>query len=236
MKLPRRRYWVPLLLVVLFAASAWFDVHYHVIGWFRGDEYYRGLPTTYWRNLATYQLKGPSAWQQTFHRWTGIAPPPKLEKVDLFRGNPDADAVLTQLIDDQAVDEQIRLQAIYAFAGPGPRRRILTDDNKATLQRCLNNSKPDIRFAAAHTLLISDEDAATSANVMLEIIRQQLKDASPNERIVGTNRLTILGACHNVDLDTLLPLLRQSQDDSDWRVREAAGRVLDLISERRAKN
>src|SRR5687767_4017380 len=113
MKLPRRRYWVPLVLVVLLLVFARFDLHYHVIGWLRGDAYYQGLPTTYWRDAATFQLKGPSPWRQTIHRWTRLPLPERDERFSLFTGEPEAAAVLGQLMVDSATDEQVRISAIY---------------------------------------------------------------------------------------------------------------------------
>ena len=183
------------------------------------------------------QFKGLPPWRETLHRWTRMPLPVKEDRFPLFRGDPDAVPVLLQLATDQALDEDIRCYAIRGIAFPLDRLQGgLADDAKVVLQRCLGDAKREIRFAAAQVLLRFDEDVETSANVMLEIIRQQLKDASPNERIRATSRLSILGHCHKVELDTLLPILRQLQDDSDRRVRELAGRVLEIITEWRAKN
>lgn len=229
MKLPRRRYWVPLVLLVLLIVVARFDLHYHILGWLRGDAYYQGLPTSYWRDAATFQLKGPSSWRQTIHRWTRLPLPEKDQRFSLFTGDPEAMAVLGQLIGDSATDEEVRIGAIYAVTRVGPERAVLSDDIRAVLENCRREPGREIRFAAASQLLWFEDDIETSAKVIMEIISQQITDSSANERAIGAYRLIHLGRCKAVDPAPIFRMLHGLQNDPDGRVREQANHVMEII-------
>lgn len=233
MKLPRRRFWVPLALVLVFVAFTKFDLHYHIIGWFRGDAYYRGLPTTYWRDAAMLQSKGPGPLREKLHRWARMPLPLKDDQFPLFRGDSDAMPVLTQFVDDEATDKELRLQAMITIRYSVGQQQCLSTEIKDALLRWIDSADRDIRFIAAREMLRFNAEVERSAKVMWHVITEQLNDPSPFERISATYRLHELGNCKQVDLAPILRKLQELDSDSDRRIRIAASEVIDSLRKSR---
>src|SRR5687767_2366186 len=116
MKLPRRRYWVPLVLLAVFVACVQLDLHYHVLGLCRGDAYYRGMPTSFWRDVAAHEIPGhePVRWLEFVIR----RPLPQRKATTLYQGGPAAQSVLLQLALDPVTKRYVRLSAFASCTGP----------------------------------------------------------------------------------------------------------------------
>src|SRR5437773_11987166 len=117
MKLPRRRYWVPLVLVVLLFLCVRFGLDYHFLALVRGDAYYRGMPTSFWRDVSSSWVLGnqqPPHWLARLLR----RPLPDRGPFAIFQRDPDAQKVLLQLALDQATDHDIRVRAFESCSGP----------------------------------------------------------------------------------------------------------------------
>ena len=170
MKLPRRRYWMPLALlaVVLFCVRLGFD--YHLIGLLRDDAYYRGMPTSYWRALATHQISeqhAPDWFQHLIRRKL-----PDRGAATIFQGGAQAQAVLLQMALDPATDHYVRVRAFSSCSGPA-----LNDGDCAAAQRCLTDDDREIRHAAAHLLLrLNKSDDALS--MLLQELPEEMCDSS----------------------------------------------------------
>jgi len=226
MKLPRRRFWVPLVLVVVVFACARFDLHYHVIGWWRGDAYFRGMPTTYWRNVATFAVKGPPDWA----RWIpGIhRPMNEQELLPLYRSDPAAAAVLLQLGVDPATVPEVRRAALWALDRLAP---PLGDEERAAVQTCLADPNRDVRHAAAQ-LLVGRADSTEALQLLMRENIERLSEPAYMERLYAIGALVNLGvSCKAADVQEIRQRISPLRDDSNPTVRDFATRMVERLDE-----
>ena len=163
MKLPRRRYWVPFLLLVTFICGVRLDLDYHVLGLFRGDAYYRGMPTSFWRDVATHYTPAhetPRWFERYFRRQL-----PSRGPTTIFQGDPAAQSVLRQLALDAATDRCLRLRSFEKCIGPP-----LGDEEWAIANRHLSDDDRDIRHAAADLMLRLNKSEAALALLLQELL------------------------------------------------------------------
>ena len=229
MKMPRRRFWLPLLLVVASVAFVQFDVHYHVIGWWRGDAYYKGLPTSYWRNAATFRIKGSTRpWLETLYRFVRLRPSADQTAAAIFAGDPDSAKVVAQLLNDGSTDPDVRDGLLNSLAGTGA---VPSDDLATAVRPSLNEPRDSTRYYAACYLLKSDRDRTTAMRQILEVFGKWGQDSSPHVRSSIISHIVQLTAkCNDVDRPALLAILRQLEGDSNSMVRERAAQGSEEIS------
>lgn len=97
-------------------------VHWRLIGWARGEAFYDGRPSSWWREpVRRYPLDPSEAVEEVYEKilaeefgdgsiwekWTGPRHPPTYRP--LLAGDPSAIRVLTELLNDS--DERVRTTA-----------------------------------------------------------------------------------------------------------------------------
>lgn len=128
------------LLLLVVASLLHPSVHWRVIGWWRGEAFYQGRPTSYWANeietsyreldmggsifsprLVTWYRVTPSCWHQVtqpFMPGTRAVPIADLHlNPPLLDGNPDALVILLTLI--QGNSARVRRVAICGLMAQG---------------------------------------------------------------------------------------------------------------------
>lgn len=190
MKLPRRRFWVPLVLLLAIIGWVANDLHYHLLGWFRGDAYYKGMPTSYWRDAANHRYRELPAWEQAFYRWTKIAPPKTEQRPAVFKGDPAASEVLQQLIRDKTTADEVRLLAMDSIRFSEQR------DDIAFRLTCIDDPHPEIRLESARLLAFWGVDPPTHTRIAVDACIAHFKDPSPSKRYGAVGSLRIFSLSH----------------------------------------
>jgi hypothetical protein len=232
MKLPRRRFWVPLVLVVVAFACARFDLHYHVIGWWRGDAYFRGMPTTYWRNVATLAVNGPPNWARWIpgiHRFVDPQ-----EQLPIYRSDPAAAAVLLQLGVDSATVPEVRRAAFWTLDRlPRP----LGEEERSAVQACLADANRDVRHAAAQLLVGRVDSAEADSKEALQLLMREnierLSEPAYMERLYAIGALVNLGVtCKAADVQEIRQRISPlREEDGNPTVRDFATRMVERLDE-----
>jgi hypothetical protein len=229
LKMPRARFWLPLAAVALFALCVRFDLHYHVIGFFRGDEYYQGLPTSYWRDAATYRIHGPPAWLRPVHRW--LPRPGIVEMLPLYKGGVEALGVLRQLAEDQSTDVEVRLSVLRLFQHDGAFRLWEKPPPVPEIfdvaRRCFDDPHADVRHESA-LLLLNGDDPEPAFEMLFEHHLNQLRNPAPTERIAGISGLgRLTHHCERARKSDLLKHIRAMEKDANRGVRDHARMIGD---------
>src|SRR5688572_28154738 len=138
----RRLKLVCLLLAILTALAVWLEPTRVVWGWLRGEAFYQGRPTTWWRtelNRWERQLWGGEPNRLPAERWVrhktgfevwidrrmGVAAPHEEAAPDWLRGDVAAEMILRELANDplERVKNNARAglaaRGIYDWAGDG---------------------------------------------------------------------------------------------------------------------
>ncbi|GEM_PF-7091409 len=227
MKMPRRRFWVPLVLAAALCACAWFNVHYHFIGWWRGDAYYQGLPTSYWHNTAAYQIHGPPKWLGPIRGWFSSMLA-RTESLAVFRGDPKSVPVLIQIIEDPTADSFVRGTAIESLSRLNEKA---PDELLDALRKHLQPPNDQLRYFAAWQLLKRDDDPTLAVKVLFDWNVVNLsKDPTPSYRERAVIILDSLATCSpNIDPRPMLDVLRTLENDSDTDVRNSAVEAIQKI-------
>ena len=127
----RWRLWLCLTLLLLVGGAFLLPmVRWPVIGWVRGEAFYEGRPTSYWRRecqrwhpikygslMATAWIRLPSWFEQQHDQLVGIPFNPKSGTMPLCRGDPLSVPVLMELLKDDAL--HVRWIAIAGLANVG---------------------------------------------------------------------------------------------------------------------
>lgn len=222
MKLPRRRYWVPLLLVIVFAACVRFHLHYHVIGLFRGDAYYRGLPTCYWRDSATTLVKGSPSWIVRAYRFVG-ARPVNFTDYGIFSGEPESTAVLVQLLQDDFIDREVREHLLWAL----DRWQGKADEELLAAVRPYLDSQDDQARINAASFLVQQKDESSLPLERLIDAFEKWSRGTPVLRRMVTSRIVKTAIDFPADkVPVLLDLLSRLQQDANPFVRADAAETL----------
>lgn len=243
-KLPRARFWLPLAAVVLLALCVRFSLHYHVIGFCRGDEYYQGLPTSYWRDAATYRIHGPPAWLRLVHRWLP-RPGQDDRPLPVYKGGMEAMPVLRQLAEDPHTDVEVRLSVLRAFLiesafqtsdkwdinNPRP---VYVPEVLEVARRCFDDPNADVRFTSASLLLYGD-NPEPAFRCLFECHLKRIQDLSPFERVGGISGLATLSRhCEGDRKEDLRKRIQAMETDASGMVREHAKSVRVLFDTKKA--
>jgi hypothetical protein len=227
MKLPRRRYWVPFALLLAFLAIARFDLHYHLIGWWRGDAYFRGMPTSYWRDAAVYRVHGPPKWLDVLHRILRFRPFDNGNQYAIFKGDPKSAGVMSQLLNDQSLDPAIRERLIVEITGRGN----ASEEMAAAVRPSFQDGNDRIKLYAAYYLLDSESDSALAMQHLIEFYRNWAHDSSRSVRRNAALHISSIAYGHKqLDRRAFLAILHSLEQDSDREVREAATQAVDNLS------
>ena len=227
MKLPRRRYWVPLVLLPALCACAWFKVHYHFIGFWRGDAYYQGLPTSYWHDAASDQIQGPPKWLGPIFGGWFSTPLARTESLAVFRGDPKSVPVLIQIIEDPVADSSVRVEAIQSLSRLNERA---PDELLDALRKHLQDPKGQLSYYAAWQLLKRDDDPTLAVKLLFDWHVRNSKSPWPAYREGVVIMLNNLATCRlDIDPSPMLDALRILQDDSDAAVRDSATEAIEKI-------
>jgi hypothetical protein len=242
-KLPRARFWLPLAAVVLFALCVRFSLHYHVVGFFRGDAYYQGLPTSYWRDAAAYRIHGPPAWLRLVHRW--LPRPGHNDLLPVYKGGMEAMPVLRQLAEDQHTDVEVRLSVLRTFLiesafrtsdkwdinDPQP---VPVPEVLEVARRCFDDPNADVRLTSASLLLYGD-NPEPAFQCLFECHLRRIQDVSPFERVGGISGLATLSRhCEGDRKEDLRKRIRAMEADANRMVREHAESVRVLFDPTKA--
>jgi hypothetical protein len=168
----RWRLWLTLTLLLLVGGAFMLPaVHWPVIGWVKGEVFYDGMPTSYWRNEASRCDSFPLAKSNTYGRNTvndssfQIARQRWLGSNDwhadhpLLRGDPAAVSLLLELLNDD--DPQVKMIAAKGLANAGPSGRSASTE----LRRELDHEFGLVRDLAAEALHRIDPEEATRTGV-----------------------------------------------------------------------
>ena len=227
MKLPRRRYWLPFALLLAFLAIARFDLHYHLIGWWRGDVYFRGMPTSYWRDAAVYRVHGPPKWLDVLHRILRFRPFDDSSRYAIFTGDPKSADVMSQLLNDQSLDPAVRECLIVEITGRGN----ASEEMAAVVRPSFHDDNDRIKLYAAYYLLDSETDSVLALQHLLEIYRTWARDPSPLGRRNAALHISSIAYGHRqLDRRPFLAILHLLEQDSDGRVREAATQAVENLT------
>jgi len=134
MKLPMTRRRLCLCLLLLLVALLLLPaVHWRLIGWVKGEAFYQGRPTSYWKwDCQQWEhvpaILGPAYWRKTrsarwdnsVREWLGISTQPTPESPPLFSADPDALPVLLELLDlDDEPSQRIAIVGIRIIGPAG---------------------------------------------------------------------------------------------------------------------
>lgn len=119
MRLPRRRFLIPFLVILAGWIFFHFQLNYHVSAFFRGDAYFQGKPTCYWNDQAVRlsSKSPPSAFMKMIHTllpMLKISTPP--DDLSIFGSYPEAVPVLLQMAKDETNNTDVRLFAATAVS------------------------------------------------------------------------------------------------------------------------
>jgi hypothetical protein len=227
----RRLVW---LLIVLFVAGfvtialsprgRWI-IH----GLWHGESFYKGLPTSYWREQAKEWADSEKTVDGGGFSGSGdAAPPPKLLDQIRERGNkalPTNPApspighhrkgipVFLELLDDP--DPDVRRYAAFALADIGQEAKVAVP----RLAGLLRDGTPEVRRVAAIAILMIEK----RGNVVVALLVELLKDPVSAIRQRVANGLG--------DFPEAAPALREALEDDDNDVREEAAAALKRIGE-----
>jgi HEAT repeat protein len=129
------------ILAAAFATPAF----YLVRGWWHGEHFFHGMPTSYWRNAIRQWNRGPDEvrWWNRALEWLGVDSKPTV----LSEGDdPVAIPILLCLVKDE--DDAVQIAVGYAL----DRLEPTTRETVPLLLESLNNQNPAVHYWAA-TLL-----------------------------------------------------------------------------------
>jgi hypothetical protein len=231
-KLPRRRFWIPLAIAGLALGCVRVGLHYHAIGLLRGDAYYRWMPTSYWRDVATHQIRKeePPRWLGHVERFIGWRPPPQGPDTPLFKRDPAAQAVLLQLALDPDTDHYVRVRAFETCAGPP-----LEAYDRVAVERCLVDPDDKLRRGAAG-LLVRLNRSESALELIVADWKADLRASSALRRYRASYLLWELASeSPSLDIDDLVRRIRPMLQDEDPDIRGCVEEVLERLEVVRAQ-
>jgi hypothetical protein len=164
----KRRYrWLLALLLLVAASFLLPAVHWRLIGWVRGEAFYQGRPTSYWRSECQCwrwnpPCTGPGYWCRfrSDDRYSWIEKYLPVPKMALLQGDPGALPVLLELLDvDEAAHEVLTVSALHNL---GPAARPAVPRLMDLVQR-----RGKIEGHIYQALLAMDSQAAVEAMAMI---------------------------------------------------------------------
>jgi DNA alkylation repair enzyme len=228
MKLPRRRYWVLLVLVGGVCLGAWCDLHYHVIGWWRGDAYFQGMPTSYWHHAAVYHLHNKTKWMELTDRFVHFRRFDYPSRLALFRGDPKSARVVSQILRDESLDSTVRMTLLHSLCSTA----IASEELVAAIRPSLNDANDLIKCFAAQCLLESKSDSALAIHRLMEVLQKWENDPNPTLRRCAMLHIVQVATCHQqLDRRQFLAILDRLAQDSDRDVRDAAAKSVKELAE-----
>lgn len=111
MRMPRRRFLIALALALSVVLFFHFHVYYRICGLFRGDAFYKGLPTCYWAE-GFHKDQGMHPWLKSVFSFLGLNASQSIGKEDVFCNDPGAADVLLQIAADANLRPSPREKAI----------------------------------------------------------------------------------------------------------------------------
>lgn len=226
MKAPRRRFWIPLAVLLIWLVGAYFGLDYHLVGLLRGDAYYQGMPTSYWHDVATHQYQeqngkgvSPSWLEQvkSLVRWRARRRGPDT----LFKRDPAAQAVLLQLALDADAAHYLRVRALESCAGPP-----LSGDDRATVDRYLDDPDRNLRHAAA-AILVRLNQSESALERLLGELKRELRDPSlARHQRASWSLWKLASDTPSLAISDLEKHITPMLKDEDPEVRERAGAIL----------
>lgn len=116
MRLPRRRFLIPLLLVIAGGIFFEFNVFWHINGWLRGDAYFKGMPTCYWANSLN-EGYGTPAWQKKLLGYLGFPSTHLALCGNIYCKDPKVAPVLLQLATNSSNSPKVRSTGVACLIG-----------------------------------------------------------------------------------------------------------------------
>jgi hypothetical protein len=230
-KVPRRRFWMPLIAIALWLGCVHIGLHYHVLGVLRGDAYYRRMPTSYWRDVANHRVEretSPSL-LRFIARFTGWRPPAEEPGNPLFKRDPAAQAVLLQLALDPGNNHEVRIRAFEACCGAP----LAADDRRAA-ETCLLDADRALRHEAA-CLLVRLNGWESALQLLVADCKDDLR-AGPSRRHYAEGLLwRVAKDSPSVDIGDLANRLRPMLDDENADIRAAVEYALEVLELARAQ-
>jgi hypothetical protein len=178
----QRRWRLLLMLVLLLLVAGSFllpAVHWRVIGWVKGEAFYKGRPTSYWANdfhhwgqtsigedqliLLDNDFKqtdyAEESWSWRMKDLLGVETSQEYKWPIILAGDPATIDVLVGLLRDDRQD--VRLLALLALGNLGPQAR----EAVPVLLDALHDPSQSVRANAATALRSIDPEAGAKAGV-----------------------------------------------------------------------
>jgi hypothetical protein len=168
---PRRRLLLCLALMLFIGASLLHPlVHWGLIGWARGEAFYQGRPTSYWRQkIQEYQQAMPQRLEEYLQSLDGRRPASQahwMGKVKSVLGLPADDEFVPPAVLGRSDPSDLADRGIFLLNGPPDPLAI------PVLIELLVDSDPDVRWSAIHPLM----SLGPQANKAIPSLRRLLKD------------------------------------------------------------
>lgn len=211
-----------LLLTAAAVLLAMPSCRYGVLGLVRGESFYQGRPTSYWRGVVKdWTVPRPCSPQgppptTLLHKVRAFLVEPFAEKVVIPPGEdqPDALPVLIELLSDE--DAAVRSYAVTTIEGIGP-------SAKAAVPRLillLEDEDPEVRALAAF--------AVDTIHGRAEFLLRLIEDRDPATRHLVALALSRVNEPREVVISGLKKLL----SDPDEKVRDAAAESLEALTKK----
>jgi hypothetical protein len=195
----------------------WLDPTRVLWGGLRGEAFFQGRPTSYWRwELIESRkcvvpmgsipvIQPPDTTINRFRTWVGIEPT-YLAAPAVTKGDIEAIPVLVELLND--VDEDVRAEAVDLLNTMLVFHRL--DAARAALRSALQSTHRDVRWRAAERLQWVDSEAAA---VLIPIFVEWLQNDDWQRREAGARALERLGPKASEAGPALIEALRREDPE-----------------------
>jgi hypothetical protein len=205
-----------LLIIALAAVFLLTPVPIIIIGSFRGEAFYEGRPTSYWRQVIREQRQGPTPPTPSFfdkvRAYFGFPPPRPEHMRGASRGA--AVPVLRHLLNDR--DPEVRRFAADTLLSGGNLLEEILDQALGDLQ----NTDPQTRQSAARRLRYFGKQARKAVPHFIESVKRNPQDS-----------YYLLGVLEEIgpDARSAVPALSELMDTSTGLYRLYVARLLGLL-------